>query len=237
MTLRRAGGGMVVVVALAGLQAACAERIGKKAAAGAVAELQRHHDENPDQRPAKVVAASAVEGATEALSTPEQQALIDRLVARAAASAVEGTMEALSAPEQQAQIERLVTRAAAVAAATAVQETTRQMVMSLGPDGRGPLALSLSRTGEQVATNAVGGMGTQLATLVPECAGPDQLACIERRLQRTAHDTASSFTSGVVDRIGWQVLLVAFALGAGGGVLGAWLWSLRHYRRRSLRMA
>jgi hypothetical protein len=111
------------------------------------------------------------------------------------------------------------------------------MVVSLGPDGRGPLAVSLSRTGEQAVTNAVGGLGTQLATLVPECTGPDQLACIEQRLQRTAHATAASFTSGVKESIGWQVLLVAFGLGAGGGVLGAWLWSLRHYRRRSLRMA
>ena len=212
MTLARAlrsAGGMAVVVALAGLQAACAERIGKQAAAGAIAEVQRQRAENPEQRPMKVAAASAVEGA----------------------------VEALNAPEQQAQIERLVSRAAAVAAQVAVEEATRQMVASLGPDGQGPLAVRLSRTGEQVVTNAVGEVGTQLATLVPECTGPDQLACIERRLQRTAHDTAASFTSGVKESIGWQVLLVAFVLGAGGGVLGAWLWSLRHFRRRSLRLA
>ncbi|HMF41809.1 MAG TPA: hypothetical protein VKQ32_14125 [Polyangia bacterium] len=216
MTLERAlrsAVGMAVVVALAGLQAGCAERIGKKAAAGAIAELQRQHDENPDRRPAKVAAASAVEGVVEALGTPERQA----------------------------QIDRLVSRAAAVAAQTAVQEATRQMVVSLGPDGQGPLASSLSRIGQQighqVVTNAVDDVGAQLAALVPECTGPDPLACVERRLQRTAHGTAASFTSGVKESIGWQVLLVAFALGAGGGVLGAWLWSLRHFRRRSLRLA
>ena len=212
MTLARAlrsAGGMAVIVALAGLQAACAERLGKQAAAGALAEIRRQHDENPEQRPMKVAAASAVEGA----------------------------VEVLSAPEHQAQIDRIVSRAAAVAAQVAVQEATRQMVASLGPDGQGPLGVRLSRTGEQVVTNAVGEVGAQLATLVPECTGPDQLACIERRLQRTAHDTAASFTSGVKENIGWQILLVAFALGAGGGVLGAWLWSLRQFRRRSLRLA
>ena len=75
------------------------------------------------------------------------------------------------------------------------------------------------------------------AALLLECPGPDRLGCLERRLQRTARTTAASFTSGVKETLGWQLLLVAFALGAGGGVTGAWLWSLRHHRRRSLRMA
>ena len=63
------------------------------------------------------------------------------------------------------------------------------------------------------------------------------MECIDRRLQQTARSTAASFTSGVKDSIGWQLLLLMFVLGAGGGVLGAWLWSLRLARRRDLRTA
>jgi len=205
-------GRVVVLVAGAGLavhSAACAEHISKSAARGAVEELQKQHAENPDKRPAKLAAASAVEGAVEALDNPAQRARIERLVAQAASAAAQN----------------------------AVEQATRQMVVALGSDGRGPLAVSLSRTGERFATSALDGVGSQLATLVPECAGPDQLDCIERRLQRTARSTAASFTTGVKETIGWQLLLLAFGLGAGGGLLGSWLWSLRHYRRRSLRMA
>ena len=49
------------------------------------------------------------------------------------------------------------------------------------------------------------------------------------------------FPAGVRDTLGWQLLLVAFGLGAGGGVLGTWFWSLLHdrqvRRRASLRTA
>ena len=81
------------------------------------------------------------------------------------------------------------------------------------------------------------GMGRELAGLFPECSGPDRLACIEQRFQHGARSTAASFTSGVNDSIGWRLLLLMFVLGAGGGVLGAWLWSLRHVRRREFRTA
>jgi hypothetical protein len=206
---RRFAWAAAVAVAGACLLPGCAERIGRKAAEGAVTELQRQHEQNPDKRPVKVAAASAVEGA----------------------------VEALDAPAQRARIERLLAHAITAAAQTAVREATREIVVSLGPDGQGPLATSLSRTGENLATTAVGGVGAQLASLVPECVGPDQFECIERRLQRTARSTAASFTSGVKETLGWQLMLVAFVLGAGGGLLVSWLWSLRHYRRRSLREA
>ena len=58
----------------------------------------------------------------------------------------------------------------------------------------------------------------------------------ERAGQYDVTATVKGGSSGVKDTAGWQLLLVAFVLGAGGGLLGAWLWSLRHFRRRSLRM-
>ena len=111
------------------------------------------------------------------------------------------------------------------------------MIAELGPNGEGPLSMSLAKAGERISAAAVDSTGTELAALFPDCAGPDRLACIEQRLQHTARSTAASFTSGVKDSIGWQLLLLMFALGALGGVLGAWLWSLRPVRRRDFRTA
>jgi hypothetical protein len=207
--LRRCAGGLVVLIAVAGAQASCAHRIGKEAAAGAVAELKQRAAENPEGAPMRIAGANAVEGAIAALDTPEQRA----------------------------KIQRLVTEAVSAAATTAVEDATRLFVAQLGPDGQGPLAVSLARTGERISASAVGSVGGELAALVPECAGPDQLGCIERRLQQTARTTAASFTTGVKDSLGWHFLLIAFSLGVASGVIGAWLWSMRYVRRRTLRTA
>lgn len=182
--------------------------MGKRAGAGVVEAIKEQGSADPKQQIARVAATRAVEGAVSALEEPAQRAIIQRLV-----------NEAVSA-----------------AATLAVEKATRQMVAELGPDGEGPLAVSLSRTGERVSASAVGGVGSEIARLAPECVGPDPLGCLERRLQQTARSTAASFTAGIKDSAGWQLLLVAFALGAGAALLGAWLWSLRHFRRRSLRM-
>jgi hypothetical protein len=199
---------IALIAALAGVASGCAGLIGKRAAEGGVKAMKEQASSDPKQQIARVAAERAVEGAVSALEEPAQRAIIQRLV-----------NEAVSA-----------------AATLAVEKATRQMVAELGPDGDGPLAVSLSRTGERVSAAAVGSVGSEIALLAPECVGPDPLGCLERRLQQTARLTAASFTSGVKDTAGWQLLLVAFALGAGAALLGAWLWSLRHFRRRSLRM-
>ena len=57
--LRLAGRGLALVALVAAVLPACAERIGKNAAAGALAELQRQRAEaNPDQDPNKQRCAS-----------------------------------------------------------------------------------------------------------------------------------------------------------------------------------
>jgi hypothetical protein len=200
--------GFVVLAALA-VGSGCARHIGKQAAAGAVAEMQRQSTANP--------------------GNPQVQ--------KAAAKAVEGALTELDSPEEVARIEHLVSQAASAAADVAVAKATEKLLAQLGEEGDGPLAVSFARTGERVSAAAVGSVGSELLALAPECAGPDPLACIEKRLQQTARATAASFSAGVRETLGWQLLLVAFGLGAGGGVLGAWLWSLRLERRRTLRMA
>ena len=205
--------GLALAAAVAILHPACAEHVGKKAAAGAVAELkqQREAAEADPNRvpPARVAGEHAVEGAVSALDAPEQREAIRRLIAEAVSTAT----------------------------TIAVDDATHRLIAQLGPDGQGPLADSLARTGERVSASIVGGVGNELSGLVPECVGPDRMDCIQRRLQLTARSTASSFTSGVKDSIGWQLLVAVFGLGACGGVLGAWLWSLRPVRRRTFRTA
>jgi hypothetical protein len=234
----RAPRSLMILALLATLPLACAARIGKNAAAGAMAEMRQQSAKGAP--PASVAAENAVAGAMAAFDTPEQQARIQRLVEKAAA----GATAALEDPEQQARMQRMVSETVAAMTRTAVGDASDQLVTELGADGSGPLAVSLSRTGERVSASVAGGMvggvvggvGNQLAALVPECTGPNRAACLEQRLQETTRTTAATFSKGVRDSLGWQLLLVAFALGIGGGAFGSWLWSLRH-ERRSFRTA
>jgi hypothetical protein len=82
-----------------------------------------------------------------------------------------------------------------------------------------------------VVGGVVGGVGGELASVFPECTGPNQAACLQQHLQNTARMTAASFSKGVHESIGWQFLMLAFVLGAVSGALGSWLWSLRGLRR------
>ena len=226
------------IALLAALPLGCAARIGKNAAAGAMAEMRQQSANGGP--PASVAAGNAVAGAMAAFDTPEQQARIQRLVSQAAA----GAMTALDDPEQQARMQRMVSQTIAAITRTTVDDASAQLVAELGPDGAGPLAVSLSQTGQRVAASVaggvvggvVGGVGKELAALVPECTGPNRAACLEQRLQETTRTTAATFSGGVRDSLGWQLLLVAFALGIVGGALGSWLWALRH-ERRSFRTA
>jgi hypothetical protein len=240
---------LMIVALLAVLPVACAGRIGKNAAAGAMAEM-RQQSANGEQPPASVAGGNAVAGALAALDTPEQQARLQRLLSRAAA----GALAALDTPEQEAHMQRLVSqmvaavtrsvvedssaelsRAVATATRSVVADASAQLMAELGQNGSGPLAVSLSQTGARVSASVVGGVaggvGNELGALVPACTGPNRAACLEERLQQTTRTTAASFTKGVRDSLGWQLLFVAFVLGALGGALGSWLWSLRQVRR------
>jgi hypothetical protein len=240
---------LTIVALLAVIPVGCAARIGRNAAAGAMAEM-RQQSANGGPPPARVAAENAVAGALAALDTPEQQARIQRLVSQAAA----GALAALETPEQQARMQRLVlqtvaavtrsvvedssaelSRAVAAVTRSAVDEASAELTAQLGPNGSGPLGVGMMQVGERlsasVAKGAVGGMNDQLTALLPECTGPNRAACLEQRLQQTTRTTAATFTKGVRDSIGWQLLFVAFVLGASGGALGSWLWSLRQVRR------
>ena len=242
-------GSLTIVLLSAAFPFACAARMGKNAAAGAMAEMKQQ-SANGGPPPASVAAGNVVAGAMAALDTPEQQARMRRLVSQAAG----GAMAALDTPEQQARMQRFasqtvaavtrsvvegssadLSRAIAAVTRSVVEDASAELVAQLGPNGSGPLAVSLSQTGERVSASVVGGVaggvGNELAALVPECTGPNRAACLEQRLQQTTRTTAATFTKGVRDSLGWQLLFVAFVLGVLGGALGSWLWSLRQVRR------
>jgi hypothetical protein len=230
---------LLALVVIGSLPLACAERIGSKAAEGAM-KTMREEANNPTGTPASQIAAErAVKGAIDVLDDPEQQARIQKMVAASLAAATRTMVDVLDDPEQQARIQKMVSASVAAATRTMVEDASAQLVAELGADGRGPLAVSLSQVGAQVSASVadgavrgvVGRMGSELDSLAPECSGPNRSACLEQRFQDTARRTAASFSKGVHDTIGWQFLLLAFALGAAGGALGSWLWSLRVARR------
>ena len=198
---------LLALVALGSLPWACVERIGQKAAEGALKSMREEVNNPTGPSPSQLAGERMTKGVINALDDPEQQARIQKMVSQAVAA---------------------VTR-------TMVEDASAELVAQLGPDGRGPLTASLSEATERIYNSAAaglaGGVGSQLASLVPECSGPDRSACLQRRLQETTRSTAASFSKGVRDSIGWQFLLLAFMLGAVGGALGSWLLSLRVSRR------
>jgi hypothetical protein len=114
---------------------------------------------------------------------------------------------------------------------SSVEDATEQLVAQLGPDGQGPLAVSLTNAGARVSAGVVSGARSEILALFPGCSGPADRACIEAQLQQMAHSAATGFTKGIRDTLGLPLLFVAFAVGVLGGVLGAWVWARRPQRR------
>jgi hypothetical protein len=235
---------LCLVAALVSVASACAHRAGREATQGALAELQEQQAQanaRGGPPPSAIIAHNTIDGVMTALDTPEQQARIQRLVSLAVAAATKTVVADMS--DQLAAASRTmvdsVSEQLAGATRNVVDEMTDQLIAELGPDGSGRLAVSLSQAGQRVATSVAGGMvggvangvNLQLDTLFPDCTGSNRAACLNDKLQQTARTTAASFSKGVHDTIGWQLLVAAFALGAAGGVIGSWLVSLRHERR------
>jgi len=86
------------------------------------------------------------------------------------------------------------------------------------------------------STAVVAAAGAELPQALTGCRGPDARACLERELNALARSTATGFTAGIRDTIGWPVVVFAFLVGMAAGVFTGWAWSLRG-RRRWLRTA
>jgi len=224
---------LTIVALLAVIPVGCAARIGRNAAAGAMAEM-RQQSANGGPPPARVAAENAVAGALAALDTPEQEARIQRLVSQAAV----GALAALETPEQQARMQRLVlqtvaavtrsvvedssaelSRAVAAVTRSAVDEASAELTAQLGPNGSGPLGVGMMQVGQRlsasVAKGAVGGMNDQLTALLPECTGPNRAACLEQRLQQTV---VERHVEHELVRLAIRLQLIAYELLDAGAV-------------------
>jgi hypothetical protein len=248
---RRLALARVVAVAVATAALGCAHRMGERASTGMLSGLRSAADEAvdtpPDRQISRQMAGRAVAGALETLDTPEQRARMQALIAAAVDSAtraaIAGVTQALDGATEAA-IEGM-TSAVGNATRAAVDAAAGQLVAQLGPSGEGPLGHSLARTGSVVSAavvdsvigGAVSGTGARLAALGPVCDGADPLTCVERRLGGLAQATGAGFAAGVAKTIRWPLLMLDFLAGAIAGVLGSWLWSLRHHRVRRFQTA
>jgi hypothetical protein len=187
----------------AALAASCAERMGARATSGMMDEIRRQKELGPSEQISTVAAGRAVGGA----------------------------LDELGEPERREQIQSLAAVVAAAAADAAVRDFARRMVVELGPDGEGPLAASISGTGERISAAVIGGARAELAGVFPDCQGPDTLDCIEKRLERMTRSAGAGFATGVRDAIGWPLLILVGLLGLVIGALGHWVWSIRPQQR------
>jgi hypothetical protein len=205
--LRAVGLGTILLCAT--IATSCAgHRMGSTATAGALDEIRRQKSDIP----------------------PEQQ--ITRI---AAERAVEGALDTVDEPERREQMQELATLIASSAADAAVRDFARRMVIELGPEGEGPLAASLTGTGERISAAVVSSARAELAGMFPGCEGPDPFDCIEKRVERMTRSAGAGFAAGMRDSLGWPFLILAAFLGFLAGILGHWVWSLRLQNQRVLR--
>ncbi|MES1166194.1 MAG: hypothetical protein ABUR63_10570, partial [Verrucomicrobiota bacterium] len=161
------------LIATAGTCVGCAKRIGEQAAAGAIQTLQAQR--NAGQAPLRT----------------------------AGENATTGVIDALDSPEQQARIRALVTEMSRAAASAAVDGATRRLFQQMGPEGSSPLAAGMANAATLASTAAVAAAGAELPEALAGCHGPDSRACLERELNALARSTATGFTAGIRDTLGW----------------------------------
>lgn len=235
----------MAMLLLSAMEMGCAQRMGSNATAGAVQSFKEEMEKvDPAHAPSKIAAERAVTGALETLDSPEQRAHIQRVVSEAVTAALlaaagnvsagaggKGTSAGAARPHRDSPMEQLVHQAARAA----VDAATERAVAALGPEGGGPLGVSLSQTGRQLAAEALGGATDRLAALLPGCPAGQEQACLQQQVNQLARAAAGGFSTGLRQTIGWPLLLVAFLGGAIIAALVTWLWLVWSRVGRGLR--
>ena len=220
----------------------CAHDVAENAMSGVAADQARTRGD-PGEQVFRVSAERAVAGGIAELDEPEQRAKIDQVVAEAVQAAMTRAFQtANGVPTGDAG--HAVGGVANVspvalmmgqAADAAVAQSVRRLVVDLGRNGEGPLAMSLASTGKNVSSAVVGGARDQLTALFPGCANSDVLPCAEREMEKMSQLAGTGFTRGVRASIGWPVLMLGVFLGLQfgllAGVLGYSAWSNRSHGR------
>jgi hypothetical protein len=132
----------------------------------------------------------------------------DRPIKVITGRAVDAAFEHLGSPENLAQLRVVMAMAAREAGASMTAAVTKRLIADLGPDGRGPLAASLTTTIENAAGAATAGAFSRLLA----CRA-DDAACLDRRVGELSRRSASFFVRGLKDELGPLPLLLAFLAG------------------------
>jgi hypothetical protein len=186
----------------------CAHHYGSKATQGALETLRAPPPEG-EPRVAERLGHDTTDGALAALTAPEGldriSAVVDTTVTRSleallrAPYGVEGRR--VAGPGRSLSLVDRVAHDSALAFGTAF---SGELERALGPDGRGPLAESLSATAANVSGSAVQGAQGQLEGLFPGCEGQDRSACLQVQVRSLARAAGAGFMEGIAASSAWS---------------------------------
>ncbi len=207
----------LLLLLVSSLGAACASRAGGKTTEGALQAFRAPPPEGTPSVPERVGRETAG-GALSQLASPEG---LDRISTVVDATVTRSLEAALRAPplvhgrggRGPARSLSLVDRMAHDSAAAFGAAFSDELEHALGPDGRGPLAMSLGATAAQVSGSAVQGVRGELDALLPRCEGEDRRACVEAGVRSLGRAAAAGFVEGIVGSAAWAVGAFAFLVG------------------------
>jgi hypothetical protein len=207
--------GRLVAVVTAALVAACAHHQGGQATQGAL-EAFRTEPPEGSHRPAERIGRETTEGMLNQLTSPEGLASVSKVVDAAVTRSLEAALGGYGGPGERraGRAPSLVDRMARDSAAGFSAGFTEELRLAFGPDGRGPLAESLSATAGEAARSAVRGVGGELGDLFPGCRGEDRQACAEAAVRSLGRAAAAGFVDGIVGSAAWPMAAgLGFLLG------------------------
>ncbi len=232
-------GSLLLLLAAAPLAGACASRAGGKATEGALETLRTEPAEG-QPRVAERIGRYTAEGALSEFASPEGLERISTLVDATVTRSLEA---ALRTPAVQGRrgggpARSLVDRMARDSATAFGAAFSDALQRALGPDGRGPLAVSLGATVGQVSGSAVRGARGELDDLFPGCDAADRRTCVEAEVRSLGRAAAAGFMDGILGAAAWPVAALVFMLGVAAAlVLGATWRLLRRHRHPEPREA
>jgi hypothetical protein len=228
-------GSLLLLLAAAPLLGACASRAGGKATEGALEALRTPPAEG-EPRIAEVLGRYTAEGALGELSSPRGLDRIATVVDATVTRSLEAALRSSTAAPGRgggSPAPSLVDRMARDSAASFAAAFSDALQRALGPDGRGPLAVSLGATVGQVSGSAVRGARGELDDLFPGCDVEDRRACLESEVKSLGRAAASGFMEGIFGSAAWPVLALAFLVGVAAALVMGGTWRLLRRQRHA----
>jgi hypothetical protein len=118
----------------------------------------------------------------------------------AARKVATGALEELTAEERRVAFAELGHDVANAVAAGLHKE----LLVAIGPDGRGPLSLAMARSAEHLAQSAI----------FPECTGAERAACVHDQIAGIAEAAGTGLGRAIVRQLASAGIVVGFLLGS-----------------------